>query len=88
ASGSTGTVARRALRQAGGTDLLLYNFYRDAGRLAVWGETAGVDTVTQNVTVPNKGVSTLTFTMYGRIEPLQNVHAGTYSDNLVITIAY
>ena len=88
ASASSGSISPRAMRWTGGADLLQYNIYRDAARVSVWGQTFGVDTVTQTVTVPNKGSATLTFTMFGRIDPLQNVHVGAYGDSLVILIAF
>jgi spore coat protein U-like protein len=88
ASASTGGISRRGMRRSGGTDVLVYNIYRDAARVSVWGQTAGVDTVTQSVNVPNKGIASVTFTMFGRIEPLQNVRVGTYTDSLVISIVY
>jgi spore coat protein U-like protein len=87
-SASSGSISPRGLRWSAGADLLAYNIYRDVARVSVWGQTIGVDTVTQNVTVPNKGTATLTFTMFGRIEPLQNVHVGTYNDSLVISITF
>jgi spore coat protein U domain-containing protein, fimbrial subunit CupE1/2/3/6 len=88
ASASTGSITARALHWLGGPDLLHYNIYRDATRLSVWGQTIGVDTVTQTVTVPDRGSATLTFTLFGRIDPLQNVHVGTYADALVIIITF
>jgi len=88
ASASSGTISPRAMRWLGGPDLLHYNIYRDATRVSVWGQTTGLDTVTQTVTVPNKGSANLTFTMFGRIDPLQNVHVGFYADALVILINF
>jgi spore coat protein U-like protein len=88
ASTSSGSVADRKLRWSAGADLLGYNLYRDAGRLSVWGETAGVDTVTQSLTVPNHGTASTTFTIYGRIGALQDVHPGAYADDLVVTINF
>lgn len=88
ASASSGTIADRKLRWSAGTDLLAYNLYRDAGRLSVWGETPGVDTVTQSLTVPNHGTASTTFTIYGRINALQDVHPGVYGDDLVVTVNF
>jgi spore coat protein U-like protein len=87
-SGTTGSIASRALKQVAGTDQLAYNLYTDALRLNVWGETIGVDAVTQSASVPNKATLDLTFNVYGRIPGLQNVRAGAYSDALVVTFTY
>lgn len=88
ASGNNGSIANRVLRTASWPDLLPYNLYRDASRLSVWGETAGVDTMAVALSIPNNATSTATFTIYGRIPGLQNVHAGTYGDTLTVTISY
>jgi len=87
-SANTGSIASRQLRQAAGTDMLSYNLYRDALRQSVWGQTAGVDAVTQTASLPNKATTTVTFTIYGRINGLQNVSPGAYGDTLVVTISY
>ena len=81
-------IANRVLRSPSWPDLLPYNLYRDASRLAVWGETPGVDTMAVALSVPNNATRNATFTIYGRIPGLQNVHAGSYGDTLAITIDY
>jgi spore coat protein U-like protein len=88
ASAVSGAVAIRQMRQVGGAgDLLRYNLYRDSGRSAVWGSTSGLDTSVQTIpNVPNKGSATITFTIYGRINTLQDVSPGTYSDALQVTV--
>lgn len=88
ASANNGSIANRVLRSPSWPDLLPYNLYRDASRLAVWGETAGVDTMAVALSIPNNATSTATFTIYGRIPGLQNVHAGSYGDTLTVTINY
>jgi spore coat protein U-like protein len=88
ASANGGSIANRQLLGTSWPDLLAYNLYRDALRQAVWGETVGVDSVTLPLSVPNNGTATATFTIYGRIPGLQNVHAGFYADSLVVTIDY
>ena len=87
-SGTSGAIASRQLRRTAGPDLLSYNVFRDALRSSVWGQTTGLDTVTQSVSVPNKSSATLLFTIYGRIPGLQSVSAGSYQDNLLVTIDY
>jgi len=88
ASANNGSIANRVLRSPSWPDLLQYNLYRDAARLSVWGETAGVDTMAVALNIPNNATRTATFTIYGRIPGLQNVHAGTYGDTLTVTINY
>lgn len=87
-SANSGSIPVRQLRLATGTDLLSYNLYRDAGRILVWGDTDGVNTQSQAVSIPNKTSLAVTFNIYGRIPGLQNVRAGAYSDTLVVTISY
>lgn len=88
ASAVSGAVAMRRMRQVGGVgDLLTYNLYRDGGRTAVWGFTSGLDTSVQTIpNVPNKGSATITFTVYGRINTLQDVAPGTYADSVQVTV--
>ena len=87
-SGNNGSIANRVLRSPSWPDLLPYNLYRDASRLAVWGETPGVDTMGVALSIPNNSTRNATFTIYGRIPGLQNVHAGSYGDTLAITVDY
>lgn len=84
-TGSAGT--RRMRHLSGSSDQLTYNLYRDAGRTAVWGFTSGVDTRVQTLAnVPNKSSASTTFTVYGRIDALQDVALGGYADTVQITV--
>jgi len=85
-SSTSGSVGSRRMRLLGGSDLLAYNLYRDQNRDGVWGQTSGVDTVTRTINVPNKGTALATFTIYGRLAPLQDVTVGSYADSLQITV--
>lgn len=87
-SANSGSIPVRRLRLATGTDLLDYNLYRDATRIAVWGDTVGVNTQSQTVSIPNNTTVAVTFNVHGRIPGLQNVRAGAYADTLVVTISY
>lgn len=81
------SVNTRALKNAapiGGS--LPYNLFRDVGRSAVWGFSAGVDTMSQTLSISNNSSSTATFTIYGRIPALQDVPAGSYGDTVTITV--
>lgn len=84
----SGTIATRQLRLAAGTDLLTYNIYSDAGRSLVWGDTVGINTVAQNITLANNASGSLTFTLFGRINALQDIRAGTYNDSLTVTVTF
>jgi spore coat protein U-like protein len=84
----SGTIATRQMRLVAGTDLLTYNLYRDAGRTLVWGNTVGTNTVAQNITLGNNSSGSLTFTIFTRINALQDVRAGTYNDSLTVTVTF
>lgn len=90
AIGASQTSGSTANRQLAGPapDRLNYNLYRDAARTSVWGETAGSDTVTQALVVPNKSSASATFTIFGRLFVAQDVRPGFYSDSLLITVNY
>ena len=53
ASGNNGSIANRQMRTPSWPDVLSYNLYRDAARTSVWGQTAGVDTMSSTLSVPN-----------------------------------
>jgi spore coat protein U-like protein len=81
------SVNNRRMLQAGGAgDYLNYGLFRDVGRSSPWGFAAGVDAVTQTVSVPNKSSAIATFTIYGRIPARQNVSVGTYTDRIQVTL--
>jgi spore coat protein U-like protein len=87
-SATSGSIATRRLRGAVGGDLLDYNFYRDAGRTQVWGDTPGVNTVAQTQHIANNATLAFSFTIFGRINALQDVRPGNYSDTLLLTIDF
>lgn len=80
-----GSTASRKMKTSGG-DLLSYNLFRDAGRMAIWGEVPGLDTFTQMLSVPNKSSAQATVTVFGRIPAGQDVAKGSYSDSVVVTV--
>lgn len=84
----SGSIVVRQVRLTTGSDLLSYNLYRDAARLSVWGQTAGIDTMSQSLDLSNKTSGTLTFPVYTRLPAQQDVRAGYYSDQLVVTVEY
>ena len=86
-SATSGTIGTRSLREGSGA-IITYNLYRDSSRSLIWGQTAGVDTVTQALSIPNNSSASSTFTIFGRIPALQNARVGTYSDSVVATVYY
>jgi spore coat protein U-like protein len=86
--GGGSSVNSRRMRHTGGSgDVLNYGLFRDAGRSAVWGYTAGVDTVTQSLKVQNNRTVDTTFTIYGRIAAQQDVTPGDYVDSVQVTLS-
>ncbi|WP_427913850.1 Csu type fimbrial protein [Ramlibacter sp. MMS24-I3-19] len=84
-SNSASTSARKLVAPGSPTPLS-YGLYRDSGRTMNWGNTAGMDTQSQTVNVPNKSFATLTFPVYGSIPPHQDVYTGIYSDSVQVTL--
>ncbi|MDE2606271.1 MAG: spore coat protein U domain-containing protein [Burkholderiales bacterium] len=86
--GSNGTsVSARRMRNLGPAGgFLNYNLFRDSARSAIWGFSTGVDTMSLSLTIPNRGSSTATFTIYGRIPALQDVAVGSYTDSVTVTV--
>jgi spore coat protein U-like protein len=64
---------------------LRYNLYLDASHSVVWGDgTTGTGFYSGRPVED----TTITVSIYGRIPPRQNVRAGLYSDQLVVTVLY
>jgi spore coat protein U-like protein len=85
--GSYGTSVSNRRMAGGGGDFLSYGLFRDVSRSGAWGFTPGIDTVSQTISVPNKGSATATFTVYGRIPSQQDVSQGGYSDTIQVTLS-
>jgi len=78
---STAAAPARRLKD-GGLDLLTYSLYSDAGHTTVWGDTAGTG-------LAHTGTGTLIgLTVYGAVDPGQNVPAGSYTDTVLATITF
>ena len=88
ASQTSGSIQNRQLGRAGGGAVLNYNVYLDSGRLSVWGNSPGIDTVSQTLNIPNKATRTAIFTFYGRVFARQDVTPGFYNDSLLVTVNY
>jgi len=85
-SGNSGNASARELRQSG--HALQYNLYSDALRTVVWGSGASAVSDSFLLSILGIGVDRL-YPIYGRIPGGQtNVSAGSYSDNITVTVAY
>jgi spore coat protein U-like protein len=77
-----GTHTQRVM--SSGAHRLNYNLYTAANRAIVWGDaTSG----TVKVNGTGIGVS-VNHGVYGRIPALQNVHAGSYSDIVIVELVF
>jgi spore coat protein U-like protein len=82
-SGS-GTIAQRTLQLNGtGPATLSYNLYTDLGHTHIWGD--GITGDTQGVLSVLGGSS---LSLFGLVPSGQKVTAGSFSDNVVITIVF
>jgi spore coat protein U-like protein len=83
--GGSGTFVQR--KMLAGVFQLGYNFYLNPSHTVVWGDgTGGSQTV--GVAKPGTGQQNFTLPVYGRVFPGQSVGAGTYSDNVLVTIVF
>jgi spore coat protein U-like protein len=85
ASANSGSFNPRMMEHFSLTDTLNYNLYTSAAMVKVWGDgTQGSSTVSVSG-VKNNTPSVI---IYGKIFPLQNVSAGSYSEPLVVTVSF
>jgi len=80
-TGSGATVAVRKMTSGGNT--VNYSLYSDSGRLIVWGNTVGTDTVAAT----GSGASQ-SYTVYGRVAAQTTPAPATYSDTVTVTVTY
>ena len=67
-----------------GVHRLNYNLYTAANRAVVWG-----DAISGTVTVNGTGIGVnVNHGVYGRIPALQNAHAGSYSDIIIVELTF
>jgi spore coat protein U-like protein len=82
--GQSSTYVPRTMRRAG--EPLLYNLYLDAALAVVWGDgSAGTSLYSVRNARNNRDVA---ITIYGSIQALQDVPAGTYTDDVTATINF
>jgi spore coat protein U-like protein len=81
-SAGGGTHTQRVM--GSGAHRLNYNLYTAANRAVVWG-----DATSGTVTVNGTGIGVnVNHAVYGRIPALQNVHAGSYSDIVIVELTF
>jgi spore coat protein U-like protein len=85
-----GGAASFAPRQLGsGPNRLNYNLYSNTGRTNVWGDgTSGTVTVTGSFSVQLNRTRSRNHSVHGRIPALQDPAAGSYTDNIVVTLEF
>jgi len=66
-----------------GSETVTYGLYLNAGRTQPWGSTIGTNTASGT----GSGFAQ-PFTAYGRVLPQATPSPGTYTDTIVITVAY
>jgi spore coat protein U-like protein len=77
-----GTHTQRVMNS--GAHRLNYNLYTAANRAVVWG-----DATSGTVKVNGTGIGVnVNHAVYGRIPALQNVHAGSYSDIIIVELTF
>lgn len=86
-AGGSNSYTQRQMSQ--GASKLNYNLYTSSARNTIWGDGSGsTATVPDTYLVALGAATNRDFTVFGQIPMLQNVKAGPYADNLVITIIY
>lgn len=84
-AGSSGSFAAR--KMTGTTTPMSYNLYLDGGWLTVWGDGTGGSQTKSDGYLLGVNVTT-TYTVYSKLPAKQLVAAGSYADNVMITISY
>lgn len=79
-SAGSGTYAQRTMSSS--AMKMQYNLYTDSARTQIWGDGTGGSSVLSGTTTSGA------FPVYGRIPGGQKIGAGSYSDTIVVTIAY
>lgn len=83
-SATSGNINTRQLRPASGTDRLNYNLFINSGRTVVWGDSVTGGSAATAVGV-RRGVPFVGL-IFGRIPAGQDVAAGAYTDQVVVSV--
>jgi spore coat protein U-like protein len=68
-----------------GSEMLFYNLFQNAARTIIWGDGAGAPPYYAGDPPNNTDIR---LTIYARVPPGQDVSAGTYNDNVTVTVQY
>ena len=82
----SGDFYNRQMKNMGDGNLLNYNVYTDIAQTKIWGNGTGSSS-TQLIKNVTKNKAKMV-TVYGSIPARQNISAGTYGDNLTVTILW
>ena len=87
-AGTYGTFASRQMQISAGAQRLFYNLYIGSPSGQIWGDgSGGYNTSSISITgIAKNSSKTGSFTVFGRIPAQQNISAGNYADNVVISI--
>lgn len=81
--GNSGSFNPRQMLLTGGNDRMNYYLFLDSSRTTIWGDGSGGSSIvirTIDKTTP------VNVPIYGRIPARQNLKAGSYGDNLVVSV--
>jgi spore coat protein U-like protein len=84
-TGGSGTYVQRQMRF--GAFRMDYNFYTNAARTTIWGDGSGGTSFSGGVKL-NNGLQNFVLPVYGRVFARQNVGAGAYTDNVIVTVSF
>jgi spore coat protein U-like protein len=86
-TGSSGSFFPR--KMAAGANTLTYNIYTSSADAQIMGDgTGGTSQLSGSGTVSSGQPFIVSGTMYGNLPPLQDVAPGSYTDALILTVAY
>jgi spore coat protein U-like protein len=86
ASVNSGAFYPRRMKHTVSAETLDYNIYTSAAMIQVWGDGTNGTATADFFDVRRNNIPPIT--IYGKIDPLQNVPAGSYREQLVVTITY
>ncbi len=84
-SGLSGNFVPRQMQRAAGADRMNYYLFLNSSRTQIWGDGSSSTFVFRGNIYKD---SPLNLPVYGRVPARQNLKAGQYSDNLVVTVIW
>ena len=84
-TGTSGSFVSREMQS--GVFAMMYNIFVDAARSIIWGDGTGGTTLISLVK-QTSGRQDYTLPVHGRIPAQQSVAAGTYADDILITVSF